>query len=170
MHGLLRQVAEGTRVEWQYSKNPDIQSTFRPLNRILQCLNSTPSYQLFIAGFHIGDAIGMFDPDQVDDQAVADSFSYLVGALQAMHGKRGRLFFVPEGYAADPQTKLELLGNGKLFEVNCYRIDGATHHVGDKLFVPYATPMGFNTRVDRLTEETWRRIANLADTQGGYGE
>ncbi len=170
MYGVLQKVAEGTRIEWQHSTNPEVRLTFQPLNRILQCLNSTPSYQLFIAGFHIGDAIGIFEPDQIDDQVVLDSFSYLVGALQAMSGKKGRLFFIPDGYVATNQIRLELLGNGKLFSADCFRVDDAgNQHVGNKMFVPYATPMGFNTRVGRETEEAWRRIADLVQKQGGYG-
>lgn len=34
-------------------------------------------------------------------------------------------------------------------------------HIGHKLFVPYATPIGFNTQVQPKTEEAWRRISDL---------
>ena len=88
VYDLLTKVAEGSRVEWQHSSDESIRSTFRPLHRILQGLNSTPSYQLFLSGFHIGDAIGMFDLAQVEEQSISDSFRYLVGPLLASRGKK----------------------------------------------------------------------------------
>ena len=110
---LLTAVSQGTSVEWSHSTDPEIQTTFRPLKRILQRSNSTPSYQLFLAGFHIGDAIGLFQFDMLEETAICDSFRYLVGTLAWQHGKRGRLFFIPDGYA-DADVEQELLANNKL--------------------------------------------------------
>ena len=165
---LLRQVTETTAVDWRHSSDPEIQATFRPLQRIVQCINSTPSYQLFLAGFHVGDSIGMFDLDQVATPAIADSFRCLVGTLHWPHGKKGHLFCIPEGYVNSETVRKELMANGKLFVVDLFvGDDGPTSHVANKLIVPYATPIGFNTRVEAETEETWRRVSALMRRQGG---
>ncbi|MGA2443673.1 MAG: hypothetical protein ACLQNE_39120 [Thermoguttaceae bacterium] len=164
---LLTRVIEGTTVEWRYSRDSANQATFRPLNRILQRLNSTPSFQLFLAGFHIGDSIGMFDYGQIGEPAVADSFRYLVGNLPWAGGKRGRLFFIPDGYA-NAVVELELMANGKVVAADLYTGDAEpTDHIEHKLFVPYATPIGFNTQVRPETEQAWRQISDLIRRQGG---
>ena len=147
MQDLLVKVAEGAPAEWRYSSDPAIQTTFRPLNRILQCFNSTPSYQLFLAGFHIGDAIGLFDLGQVCEPAIADSFRHLVGSLPWPHGRKGRLFFIPEGYVTTPEVELELMANGKVVSADLFTGEGEpTSHVEHKLFVPYAQPQLASTR------------------------
>jgi hypothetical protein len=167
IRALLSRVGEGTSVEWRHSRDPEIQTTFRPLNRILQCLNSTPAYQLFLAGFHIGDSIGLFDLGQVQEPAISDSFRYLVGNLPWAGGKKGRLFFLPDDYIA-PDVERELVANSKLVSADFFiGQDDPTSHVARKLFVPYATPIGFNTRVQKETEEAWRRISDLVRRQGG---
>lgn len=167
IRNLLIRVSEGTSIEWRSSSDPEIQTTFRPLNRILQCLNSTPAYQLFLAGFHIADAIGMFDLEQVQESSIADSFNYLVGNLMWTNERKGRLFFLPEGYVT-PEVEMELLANTKIVGVDLIRIvDDQTSHVGHKLYVPYATPIGFSTRVSQDTQETWRKINNLMSRQAG---
>lgn len=163
---LLARVSEGTSVEWRYSKDPAIQATFRPLNRIIQSINSTPAYQLFLAGFHIGDTIGMFEPAMIAEPAVVDSFRYLVGNLPWPQGKKGRLFFLPEDYVT-ADAEQELRGNGKLFSVDLYTGDGDRRsHVTHKVCVPYATPMGFNTKIVDQTENAWRRVSELIRRQG----
>ena len=168
MQDLLVKVAEGAPAEWRYSSDPAIQTTFRPLNRILQCINSTPSYQLFLAGFHIGDAIGLFDLGRVCEPAIADSFRHLVGSLPWPHGRKGRLFFIPEGYVTTPEVELELMANGKVVSADLFTGEGEpTSHVEHKLFVPYATPIGFNTRVAPETVEAWIRISDLVRRQWG---
>lgn len=167
MGNLLARVVAGTPTDWQYSSDSDTQQTFRPLNRILQRLTSTPAYQLFRAGFDIGDAIGMFDLDQVREPAIADSFRYLVGIVRGGFGRKGRLFFVPDGYVPE-EVEFELVANGKLDSADLF--DGDPHansHVAHKLFVPYATPIGFNTKVGADTERAWRRISDLIRHQGG---
>ena len=166
---LLSKVSAGTSVEWRHSTNPEIQATFRPLNRILMCINSTPSYQLFLAGFHIADAIGVFDFGVVQRPAIDDSFRYLVGNLPwQREGKKGALFVLPEGYVQGADVILELMANGKLFSADLYSGDQEpNHHVENKLFVPYATPMGFNTRVTADTEVAWRRVSELIQRQRG---
>lgn len=165
---LLRQVIETTSVDWRHSSDPSIQATFRPLQRIVQCINSTPSYHLFLAGFHVGDSIGMFDLAQLATPAIADSFRYLVGNLRWPRGKKGRLFCIPEGYVNSDAARMELMANGKLFAADLFiGDDEPTSHVANKLLVPYATPIGFNTRVATETEETWRRISDLMRRQGG---
>lgn len=167
MHDLLVRVVAGTPTEWQHSSESAIQQTFRPLNRILQRLTSTPAYQLFRAGFDIGAAIGMFDLGQVREPAVADSFRYLVGMVRGGFGRRGRLFFVPDGYVSEG-VEFELLANGKLDSADLFIDERDAHsHVARKLFVPYATPIGFNTRVSPDTEQVWRRISDLVRRQGG---
>lgn len=168
IESLFTMISEHTSVEWRHSRDPEIQATFRPLNRVLQCINSTPSYQLFLAGFHVADAIGMFNLDQVQLPAIADSFRYLVGNLEWSRGKKGRLFFLPEGYVPSDEVRLELMANGKLVSTNLYTGDtDPDHHVDNKEFVPYATPIGFNTRVSVDTEATWRRISDLMRRQLG---
>jgi len=165
---LLARVIAGTSVEWRHSSDPEIRTTFRPLNRILQCINSTPSYQLFLAGFHVGDSIGLFDLTEVQPPAVADSFRYLVGNLPWTEGKKGRLFFIPDGYVTTDEVRGELMANGKIFVIDLRVGDeDPTSHVENKLVVPYATPIGFNTRLSANTEESWRRISDLMRRQGG---
>jgi hypothetical protein len=168
---LLSKVFDGTRVTWQHSSDADMRATFRPLDRILQSLNSTPSYQLFLAGFHVGDAIGLFDLQHVDEQSLRDSFRYLVGSLSAMRGKKGHLFFLPDGYIATPEIKLELMANGKLFWAIIWTSDGQGSHVdAEKLFIPYVTPIGFNTQISEAAKTAWTRISDLASKQSGvYG-
>lgn len=168
MSQLFLAVCNTSRVDWEHSRNIDIQSTFRPLNRVIQCLTTTPSYQLFLAGFHIADAIGLLALDVVDGVTVPDSFRYLVGNLPWIRGKKGRLFVLPHGVVADPMVRLQLIANGKLFEANFFVGDShGTHHIDEKLIVPYATPIGFNTRVDARTEQVWREIARLVQHEGG---
>jgi hypothetical protein len=167
MQNLLDRVGKGTSVEWRHSSDRAMQTTFRPLSRILQCINSTPSYQLFLAGFHVGDAIGLFDLKRLQEPAVADSFRYLVGTLHWSHGRRGRLFFIPDGYVTSG-VEQELIGNSKVVAADLFTGDVApTSHVEHKLFVPYATPLGFNTRVSEETEVAWRQIGDLIRRQGG---
>jgi hypothetical protein len=168
MAQLARTVSETTRVDWQYSRDTEIQNTFRPLNRILQCINSTPSYQLFLAGFHIAETIGMLSLDVVSSETVPDSFTYLVGNLPWPRGKQGRLFVLREGTITDAVVRNELIANGKLFESQLwFDDDNGMHHVGDKLIIPYATPIGFNTQVHPQTEEAWRRICEFVRHHGG---
>lgn len=162
---LYRHVSEANHIDWQYSSDTEIQSTFRPLRRITQCINSTPSYQLFLAGFHIGDLIGLFNDDPLDPDAIADEFRALDGNQPWPQGKRGRLFILPDGFVTDQSVKNELIANGKLFEADLYI--GDNHHVENKLCVPYATPIGFNTSVQAETESEWRRISSLVRRNGG---
>jgi hypothetical protein len=138
------------------------------LNRILQVINSTPAYQLFLAGFQIADTVGFFNLDTVHQDAIVDSFHYLVGNLVWTFGKKGRLFFLPDGYLTDGVTRTELLANSKLFSVDLFSIaDGQASHLENKLCVPYATPIGFNTAIQPATEATWRRINHLISQQRG---
>jgi hypothetical protein len=168
VHELLTKVTDGTRVEWEYSRDTATRTTFRPLDRILQSLNSTPAYQLFIAGFHLGNAIGIFDLSQVNAQSLRDSFLYLVGPLSATRGKKGQLFFLPEGYVATPEIKLELMANGKLFCAIFFTINAQdVHHEGEKLFIPYATPIGFNTQISEAAKMAWTRISDLVSKHAG---
>lgn len=169
MVDLLAKVSSGTSVDWRHSRNPDIQATFRPLDRVLTCLNSTPSYQLFLAGFHIADTIGVFDYEVLQQPAIEDSFRYLVGNLPwQREGKKGALFALPEAYVQGADVILELMANGKLFSADLYSGDQIPdHHINNKLFVPYATPIGFNTRVSADTELAWRRVSELIQRQRG---
>lgn len=167
MPNLLARIVAGTPTEWQYSSDSAVQTTFRPLNRILQRLMSTPAYQLFRAGFDVGDAIGMFNLNQVREPAIADSFRYLVGVVRGGYGKKGRLFFLPEG-CVTAEIEYALLANGKIDSADLFTGEPeANSHVARKLFVPYATPIGFNTRVNTDTENAWRQISDLIRRQGG---
>jgi hypothetical protein len=167
MPKVFARVIDGTPVEWRDSSKPEIQAVFGPLNRIVQCLNTTPSYQLFLAGFHIGETIGMLPPSGVDAHAMVASFRYLVGPVVWSYGKKGRLFFLPEG-AVTPEVGAELVANGKLLSVTI-TADGVepAPQTDEKLFTPYATPIGFNTRVSAETEKAWRRIGELIRRLGG---
>lgn len=168
MGQLFDGVCTATRTDWEYSKDIEIQTAFRPLNRIIQRITSTPSYQLFLAGFHIADAIGMLNLEVVDPETIPDSFRYLVGNLPWLRGKKGRLFVLPEGAVLDPEVRSQLIANGKLFQANFFLGDATgLHHVDEKLVVPYATPIGFNTRVNARTHDAWRDIARLVQREGG---
>ncbi|WP_197998424.1 hypothetical protein [Gimesia maris] len=79
-------IVEHSSYEWQHSRNPDIQATFRPLSRIVNLINSTPSYQIFLAGFQIAESIGFFDLNQIAEPAMEDSYRYLVGNLSWTSG------------------------------------------------------------------------------------
>lgn len=165
---LLQQVATTTSTDWKHSSDPEIQATFRPLNRILQRINSTPTYQLFLSGFHIGDTIGLFDLEALGQEAIADSFRYLVGNLPWHGGKKGRLFILPEGYVASTEIRRELMANGKIFCADFWvGVDDRQSHIESKDVVPYATPIGFNTRVSNQTKEAWRRICDLVRRNSG---
>jgi hypothetical protein len=164
---LISRIGVGAYVEWRHSRDPEIQTTFRPLNRILQCVNSTPAYQLFLAGFHIGDRIGLFNLGQVQEPAITDRFRYLVDNLPWSRGKRGRLFFLPDD-CVTPNVERELVANSKLISAELFLGHGNPHsHVTRKLCIPYATPIGFSTRVQKDTELSWQRIADLVRRQGG---
>ena len=158
---LFAQVAQHSTVEWKYSKEPEIRSAFDPLNRILQVINSTPAYQLFLAGFQIADTVGVFNLDTVHQVAIVESFHNLVGSLVWSFGKKGSLFFLPEGYVT-PEVIPELIANNKLLSINLFSLaDEKDSLLENKLCVPYATPIGFNTAVQPETEATWRRINDL---------
>ncbi len=164
---LLLRVDDGTSIEWQHSSDPEIQTTFRPFNRVLQCLDSTPAYQLFLAGFHICDSIGLFDLEQVPETAIVDSFRYLVGYLAWSNGRKGRLFFLPDDII-DQNIENELIANSKLGSVDLIKIrDDTQSFLSRKLYVPYANPIGFNTIVGKETEVKWQRINELMHRQGG---
>jgi hypothetical protein len=163
---LLMRLNEGTSVEWRQSSDSEIQATFRPLNRVLQCLNSTPAYQLFLAGFHIADTIGMFEIEQIQESAIVDRFKKLSGNLPWLSGKRGRLFFIPDEYNA--AIELELLANNKIIVSELYvATEERIIPEGRKLVVPYATPIGFNTQVSPETKVAWRGITSLVTQDGG---
>jgi hypothetical protein len=172
MSRLFRSISDTTHVDWEHSKDVEIQNTFGPLNRVIKCLTTTPSYQLFLAGFHIADAIGMLDLALVDHDTVSDSFRYLVGNLPWLRGKKGRLFILREGDVSDQIVRQELIANGKLFAVQYWDGDlDRTSLVDEKLAVPYATPIGFNTHVGSQTEQKWRDIvAFVRQHGGGYAE
>ncbi len=54
------------------------------------------------------------------------------------------------------------MANGKLFSSFLAHGEDSNESLeAEKLYVPYATPIGFNTRVERETTETWREISNL---------
>jgi hypothetical protein len=168
MDRLFRTISDTTHVDWQYSKDADIQRTFRPLNRVIQCITTTPSYQLFLAGLHIADVIGMLNLDLVDRETVPDSFLYLVGNLPWRRGKQGRLFILRQGEIPDQDVRDELIANGKLFGAQFFVGDAeGMQHVSEKLIVPYATPIGFKTPVGPQTEQTWRRISEFVSQHGG---
>lgn len=169
MPGLFAQVIDGTPVEWRRSSDPEIRAVFAPLSRIIQCLNTTPSYQMFLAGFHIAETIGMLPQVAVDEAAMVASFRYLVGPIIWPYGKKGRLFFLPEGTVTG-QAALELIANGKLLSVEITADDTEPDpEARVKLFTPYATPIGFNTRVSGETKEAWKRIGELVRRVGGGG-
>jgi len=110
----------------------------------------------------------MLSLDVVAPETVPDSFQYLVGNLPWPRGKQGRLFILREGTVADPVVRNELIANGKLFESQLFCGDeGRMQHTAEKLIVPYATPIGFNTRVNPQTEEAWRRICDFVRQHGG---
>jgi hypothetical protein len=79
----------------------------------------------------------------------------------------GRLFFIPEGYVTG-RVEVELMANGKLLAVDLFTGDmGHQSHIDRRLFVPYATPIGFNTKVLPETEDAWQRISDLVRRYGG---
>lgn len=155
---VFRIVSHHVLPEWQYSKDKEIQSVFRPLNRILTVINSTPSYQLFLAGFQIADEIDLLRQGEIDESAVIAAFHRLNMAVRWKEGKKGSLFFIPDGYVSNSVVLQELISNGKLFWVI---LRSEVSILEEKLAVPYATPIGFNTLVSEDTEATWRRISQL---------
>ena len=164
---LLVRIDDGTLIDWQNSRDPEIQTIFRPFNRVLQRLDSTPAYQLFLAGFHICESIGLFDFSYIPEAAIEDSFRYLVGYLTWPNGRNGKLFFLPDDIV-DQSIENELIANSKIGSVELIGILGDAHSIlGRKLYVPYANPIGFNTKVDRETEVKWQRINELMHRQSG---
>lgn len=157
---LFKIVSFHVLTEWQYSKDRQIRSAFGPLNRILSVINSTPSYQLFLAGFQVADKIGFLEQEAFEEMAMLTSFSGLLGTVRWKEGKKGRLFFIPEGYVSEHHVRNELVGNGKLFWITLW---SGGSMVEEKLAVPYATPIGFNTPVSADTEDAWRRVTQLVD-------
>lgn len=169
MRHLFTRVLDGTPVEWRYSSNSEVRTVFEPLARILPCLNTTPAYQLFLAGFHIADTIGLLTSPTIHETGIIASFRYLVGPLVWPYGKKGRLFFLPE-QTVTPQVATELIANGKLFSATILT-EGwkPTEPIEVKLFIPYATPIGFNTHVGPETEDAWRKIGEMLRRLGGGG-
>ena len=167
---LAKQISVTTRIDWEYSKDSKVESTFRPLNRIIKCIDSTPSYQLFLAGFHIAETIGLLSLRDVSIESIPDSFRYLVGNVPWPAGKKGSLFFLREGEVQDQEIQKELFTNGKIF--SCQLVCGDDSHSSIhelKLFVPYATPIGFGTKVGENTKVEWRRIVDFVRKHGGGG-
>lgn len=166
---LAGKVATTTRVDWERPANDEIETTFRPIERITNCIDSTPSYQLFLSGLHIAEVIGMLSLTDVPIESVPASYRYnLLGNTPWPSGKKGRLFFVREGDVADGEVQHQLMANGKLFSVNMVTIDEAgMHQLDEKLFVPYVTPIGFNVKVNEITKDAWKRISDFVRQNGG---
>ena len=158
IRNLITKVTEHALCEWQSSRQTEIRSTFAPLNRIVNAINTTPSYHLFLAGFQIAEAIGFFEFDDIAEADIKEAFLGLVGNLIWSGGKKGRLFFLPAGPVSDNSVREELNDNGKIFLVY---FSSDTASIEEKLCVPYATPIGFATKVSPDTEEEWRRITKM---------
>lgn len=166
---LASKVATTSRVDWEYPRDSDIETTFRPIERITKCIDSTPSYQLFLAGFHIAEVIGMLSLTDIRLESVPNSFRYnLLGNIPWPNGKNGRLFFLRDGEVSNSDVQHQLLANGKLFLASMFVDDGAgPQHLEEKLFVPYANPIGFNTEVADATKDAWKRICKFVRLNGG---
>lgn len=119
---------------------------------VIQEIKSTPTYQLFLAGVDVAERIDLVS--ESPPESVKRRFLLLDKWLPSATGAGG-LFFLPADVAAGypPHLVQELILNNKL----CLAAFADTR----RLYVPYATPIGFITRVSREAEGLWDEIRAL---------
>lgn len=117
-------------------------------------LNTTPSYQLFYSGIHLTEVLGIND---CNNDEIIEVFKRLVGKIELNKGKKGQLFFIPNGIL-DDNSCFELFFNGKIFSIDLFK---GEESIGTRYFVPYVNPIGFKIPVSENTKDKFLQISRM---------
>ena len=166
---ILVGLRTGSRLDWLQSVCCSQQHLRNPLRKVVELVNSTPAFQLFVAGFHIGETIGMFDDDSIADADVSAAYRGLVGNLEWTAGQRGRLYFPPGGPEVDAPAERELAEAGRLFlaELRYSTGEAGPKTVDRKWFVPYVPALDWVRQVSPEAQILWNRIRSMNRTRRG---
>jgi hypothetical protein len=149
---LLGQVKTRSLSRWKHTPmegpmgEPDMQA-------LLSVVSNTPAYQLFLAGFDVAEAVGLVSA--LPERVVLRRTMGLSGRLPSITGSGG-VFFLPEGLVDDPAdaAALDLLIlNNKLCHLHVEAGEAVDRH-----YIPYATPLGFTTKVTPEAERLWAKV------------
>lgn len=157
---LLQQITVGELVKRRFPGakidpplgNPDVLS-------VVKQIDSTPSYQLLLAGFDIAERIELASGSS--PEMVQRRFEIIHGWMPSFTG-RGGLFFVPHHVTKNRAAAIDqLLVNNKLCSANLTLNCGRPM---TRYYVPYATPMGFVvSKVDADASALWDQVRSLYD-------
>lgn len=149
---LLEQVKGRSLSHWKDSRiAPPMGQA--DMQELLSVVSNTPSYQLFLAGFDLAEAVALVS--EWPERVVLRRAIGLTERLPSAIGPGG-LFVVPDPLLGDNPdlTVLEdLVRNNKLCRL---RLDAGDSV--EKYYVPYATPIGFVTPVSRQAKQLWDRL------------
>lgn len=150
---LLEQVQDQELVK---RHTPDLlEPPLRLLVNVTSRINSTPVFQLFLAGIDIAERMGLVGNSSFD--LIRRRFTVLRHSMPSVTGAGG-LFFVPDDLlnGHDPAVS-ELVKNNKLCSATI--IDAETIR---RFYIPYATPIGFVAGpVSNEAERLWDAVRNL---------
>jgi hypothetical protein len=130
------------------------------LPKIVRQVKTTPAYQLFLAAMDVAAFLGLYqsggpDPLNFLTYSVFRRFVELRWFVPTITDG-GRLFFVSDDLVSNKdEAVVELLRNGKLGKVTLRVGDKV---LGQKYYVPYATPIGFTTEVSTAAKRLWDAI------------
>ena len=125
---------------------------------ILREIRSTPTYQLFLAGIDIAEAIDLISESDV--ATVLRRFDRLEQSVPSVTGAGG-IFLLPTNIipAEDGAAIEELLNNNKLCRATLEDTEDRRYS-SRRYYVPYATPIGFISPVSARAAALWDAIRN----------
>ena len=154
-HSLIPQVKTRSLKKWKYSQMdepmgaPDFQ-------QLLVNVDTTPAYQMLLAGFDIAEAVKLVS--SIQDQVSLNRCISLAGLIPSAVGP-GRLFFIPDSLLIHAETNnIEaLVRSNKLckLSVKMTDYDPVIRH-----YIPYAIPIEFLGETSRKSRELWESIRN----------
>lgn len=148
---LETQIAERALSKWQFGQNVPSPLGLPEMRNLVRMIDSTASYQLFLACIEISTFLRIVD----EPQHIIDRFGVLSGILVRLGGRNG-LFFPPSEMLKESSQILdELVLNNRLG-----RLQVRTDENRETFFVPYVTPVAFKVPVSAEARQLWERIRN----------
>jgi hypothetical protein len=149
---FVEQIKTRSLARWKYSGKMPAPLGNAAFQRLLNQVNSTPSYQLFLASVDIAEYVRLVT--ESDDRAVWSTCRSLSGPIRSTLGPL-RLFFLPDTLVteADTAEAKELIDKNKLCELQA---EIATYDPLKKYYMPYQTPQV--EPVGKDATNLWERI------------
>jgi len=149
--GLYRQVRERTLTRWKHFDVGGPLGTPR-MRRLVMALDSTASYQLFLAAFDIANYLRL---PYASNEQVETGFAEL--SDRRIGGQSGDfLYFLPTSWEMEQEVVETLIVNNKLCRATISSREG--RYRVSRLHTPYLTPSGFASAVGNDVIRAWNEV------------